>query len=649
MNKLVLKYLKIWVFPLFFVIALGAAFSAWAEKQMRVPGGFYDVRFLEQTFSSVKKSGDLVFLSDYFAHRTAEVLALSNRDPEALLLYEYIGHVLRVSDFRRDISDLKYAIAVYKKQLLISTPPTLRIYISFCENLNLLPTMTMGQELMTDSDARISAMEQVFRGGTESQSTTNFESLLSRPEFSKVKSIVMTKIAYDAYEDNSGLAMQWIDRAKKSSPPQSVRYVLEYLERKIGKKKQFVNHKAEDGEVESKFLKSLRLGLFQSVKERLQNEKDQTAGMLRLRETESWLDLEPNLSEKEKQPFFSAYFQALRRHKNNPVEISDELAALAVDRDWSMYSSFLRYQAWGMAFFDARDFSRAVLFKDFLKTYDPLSLFSQLESMGGTFKFSVKEFVGEELMRVWEQTGHLFDKKRNEDWDGFESRKKRVAKTIVYSGQVYVVNYDSSGQAQKMQIVGMNQVASEKKPVLSTEGPEKMGWVDKFFYDFMVQFIPDGVTAFKEQIAKLASRRKEAVFTRLYTEFEFKEYVLKVLDNKYGGIVKGVQAQIDERGFFLYGVFDLKVMSVPASGLGKIITEDESGQLILKLDHVKVNGLKLPDWLLRKIEKNFNLTANTANGVQALEILDMQYQSGGVQMKCRSSMFKIYGNAAAAA
>ncbi len=619
---------------------------------MRAPAGFHDIRFLEQTFSSAQKMGDLFFLSNYFIHRTAEILALSNRDPEALLLYEYINHVLRTSDPARDISDLKYAVAVYKKQLLISTSPYLKIYISISEQLNLFKSFNLGRELLTGSDLRVELLRELKNEGLIEESMTRQQKLLSRTEFFKVRSLVMMNLAFMAYEVNPAEAAKWIEQAKKSDPPTSVQFALTYLEGRIQKKKSVSSQSDFKNEFEERLLKSLRLGLFNAVKEELKNEQGQAFGSARVRETESWLDMDWKSAEKEKPPFFSVYFKTLHEFGDNPVEAADKLAAMAADRDWSLYSSFLRYQAWGVAFFDAKDFSRAVLFKDFLKTYDPFSLFSQLESMGGTFKFAFKEFKGEELARVWEHMPQLFDKQRSEEWEGFKSRKKRVAQTIVYEGQVYVVNYDVSGLAQKVLLVGMNQVASERKPVVSEKlESEKLSLVDKFFYEYMIQFIPEGVNAFKDQIAKLSERLKEPVFTRFYTEFEFQEYIVRHMEKRLGGVAKGIQAKIDEQGFALYAIFDLKLLTAPVSGVGKLITEDESGRLILKLDHVKVNGIYLPDWILRRVEKNFSLTANLdyTNSASGIEILNMEYQPGGVQIKCRKSSINLYGNAAMAA
>lgn len=652
MNKRLRKYLQIWLFPIFFIFALLAAFVVWAEREMRVPGGFYDALFLEQSLSSAKKAGDLFLFSDYFAHRTGEILALAKRNSEALLLYEFVNHVLRESDPERGVSDLKYAVAVYKKQLLISTASFLRMYLSLLEYFNLLgKNVNLGRELLTDSDFRVQKLREIRTlpslGENEAQ---YYESLLGQGDFSKVKAELMMKLAYLNYEADRDAARKWLKQARRASPSGAVQYALNYLNKKTKSNKIGTDMFFSAGETEAQFLKSIRMGFFQGVREKMEAAPESTAGSLRLREVESWLNVPVQKNAAGPDTFFSEYFKVLHQHGRAPIEAADHLALLAANRDWSTYSSFLRYQAWGMAFFDARDFSRAVLFKDFLKTYDPLSLFSQLESMGGTFKFSVKEFVGDELMRASEQSGHLFESQRNEVWDSFKSRKKRVSKTIVYSGQVYVVNYDSSGKAQKMQVIGMNQITSEKKIEKATK-EEKMGWMERFVYDAMAQFVPEGVSMFKAQVALLSQNFRDPIFTRFYSEFEFQDHIVARLAKQLGGSLKEVQSKVDEHGIFVHGIVSLKMLDFPVSVLGRLTVSEESGQLILELDHVKVNNLPLPEWVLRRLEKGFNLTSeiNAHSGTQGFEILEIKYQSGGILMTCRNNIVRLYGNAAAVA
>ena len=101
-----------------------------------------------------------------------------------------------------------------------------------------------------------------------------------------------------------------------------------------------------------------------------------------------------------------------------------------------------------------------------------------------------------------------------------------------------------------------------------------------------------------------------------------------------------MQAEIDERGFSIYAAFNLKLIKIAVSGLGKLLV-NEDGQLILKLDHVRVGKFYMPKWLLKRVEKNFNLSAyaDENSDVFSVDILSMKYQTGGILIECRKKSF----------
>ena len=217
-----------------------------------------------------------------------------------------------------------------------------------------------------------------------------------------------------------------------------------------------------------------------------------------------------------------------------------------------------------------------------------------------------------------------------------------MSQTIVHEGRVYVVNYDETGKAEKLQEVGEGEsVSTQRETLEASQAPEEMGWMDQFFYGMMMKFIPLGVRTFKRQIWKPAQNIKKPIFTHFYKQDDFQEHILNTMLPVLGSNVQTLQAQIDEQGFHVYSIFNFKFISVTVLGLGKLLA-NEDGQLILKLDHVKVGKIYLPKWLLKRVEKNFNLAAYSEESSEEvpIDILSMQYQAGGISIRCRKNLFQ---------
>ncbi len=638
MDRKVFKYLRIWGLPVVFFAGVLASVLFWVDLKLSVPGSFKDLLYLEQVLSEAASVGDVALLSDYVRFRTAEILVAPARDSEGLLLFSYIEHVLNRSDLTRNLSDLKYAVAVYKKELLVSSPAFFRMYLWVWAHSKYFIKVSIGNRLISN-DAACMAKLVGMRQKNQSE-PKDYEALLSLSSFSNFKAAIMLKLAYLTFDKDPEISRKWLQQCRRNKPSSAVQFAADALIKKMSKRNQRLNSK--DFDVESQVVRLLQIGDFAKAKSELMSKKEQIDS-IKLQEIKGWLGIESDAEKQEKLPFFSIYFQTLNQNVNHPIDTADKLAKLAENEDWSIYRAILRYQAWGISFFDGHSFSRAILFKEFLKSNDPLSLYSQLESMGGLLSFSKVEYRGAELEAFWKKMPYLFDKKRTDDWEGFKGGKGRRARTTVYEGHVFVADYDFAGEAVKLYEVGSNQTTpsmekvavGSSKVIVAKSQSETMGWLEQYLYDFMVKFVPLGVLTFKRELSLFAKRLKDDVFTRTYSESEFQFYVINKMQKKLGDNIKNLTMQITPEGFSGVGIIDFKIFSVPVSGLGKILANEDGG-LILELDHVKVGMVYVPQWILRNVESSFSRSAGTENaGASYLDILNIQYESQRALIKCR--------------
>lgn len=631
-----MRRIRLWIAPPLLVLSVLVFLAALGERQLNAPGGFNDINFLEQVLASSREAGDAMLLADYFKYRTAEIMIAKKRDPDVLLLYAYAAHVLSKSDPERNIADIKYAVAVYKKKILISSRASLRFYLLFFKPFRALQKIHLGKERVSDSIQRVDSIRELQRLIQSGEDPAKLcEALLGQPEFVGMRASVILKLAYLNYETAPREAGKWLRQVKNRDFSPAFRKAAQYLRQKINKRKMKITG-APQGMSAAQISGLLEMGLFSEAKKKLEQSPDQIRSSIRIKEAASWLGLkwaEVN----ESIPFFSMYFQTIQQETDHPERIADQLVKMATVRDWLVYSAFLRYQAWAIAFFDAGDFGRAILFKNLLKTYDPLSLFSRLESSGGIFRFSAKALTVKEMESALRKLPQIAETQSPDLWTDFKIKKKRTSYTFVYQGEVYVVQYDAAGKAKKMLIVGANQMASDNPPPEIAQSFKKMGPVDRFFYDQISRGSIQSVNLFKKIIFDL-SRNESSTWTRVYTELELKDYILTELEKGFGKIASGYEVGIDEKGFWAYTLFDLKVMKLPAEIRLKLLTEGEEGRLILNIDSVKVKQVGLPRWVLDRIQKSFELAVNSGAGESALEILSIKYLPGGALIQCRKQV-----------
>ncbi len=642
-SKILYQCFRVWILPVFLLLAGAATFFYWAESQMRVPGGLRDIEYWQAAMLSTNAAGDLKPLSGYLHQRVAEMVAEPKHNRESVFIFGFMDRILQEAKPLRKISDLKYALLVYKQQLFLAAPSALRLYFSIrhllgADKLN----GDMGQDLISESDLRLEKLvhlKEIEKIGGLPALRAFFEKMLVSPEFSHFQAPVMLDLAFFLYEKDPSEASRLIDRLNKKKPNYAVRHAAAYLRNKLIQKRALdeKHFKSSELEIENLF----KMGLFERTAQRLNVGKSPLFSK-QMQAMQSWLGLGGSLVSSDKQSLLAIYYGILSEALKDPSAASDQLVKLAEDNNSAAYSALLRYQAWSLAYFDAKSYSRAFFIAEFLKLSDPLSPYSQLELVKGMFRLSSKSFTGSKLLQAWQEEPYRFDMIRKDNWGGFKEGKNRKSEITVHEGRVYVVKYNESGQAEILQEVGAGErVSDQRAGEEDLKEPVKMGWMDQFFYSAMMKFIPLGIRTFKEQIAKPAQNLKKSVFTRLYKQEEFQVFVLDKIRPSLGGAVQAMQAQINEQGFSIYSVFNLKLVTLAVSGLGKL-KANEDGRLILKLDHVRVAKVYLPKWLLKRVEKSFNLSANSegASETAQIDILDMQYQSGGILIRCRKKSFQ---------
>jgi hypothetical protein len=490
------------------------------------------------------------------------------------------------------------------------------------------------QGLLSESDARLkklSHLQSIEAQRNASDIKGVYGEILRNPAFEDFQSLILLKLAYFLYESDPVDARIQIEKLLKMKPNFVVWNAATYLRHKLIQK--VAPSRLHFKKAEMKIESLLERGLFEMAKQTLIQNKDSLTSQ-RMKEIQVWLNVKGSFSDIGKESLLASYLGILSDKSRKPAEVSDLLMKLATDTNASAYSALFRYQAWSLAYFDAKDFSRAFFISELLKVHDPLSLFGQLDAIKEMFRPALKKIKGAQLQKVWEEEPYRFDIVRKDVWEGFSNSGDRASRTMVHEGRVYVVNYDDTGKAHELQMVEAGEQASTQVDGNEdVKEPSKMGWLDRYFYSFLIKFVPLGIRTFKEQIWKPAQKLKTPEFERFYSQDEFRAYVLDRIRPALGLSASNIHSEINEKGFHLYSIMNLKLINVPVSGHGKLLVSDD-GRLNLKLDHVRVANLYMPKWLLKRVEKNFNLSANGEEQA-SIDILSMKYQAGGILIKCR--------------
>jgi len=613
-------------------------FFFWAESQIRLPGGLRDIEYWESAMASTDVAADLMPLSGYLHQRVAEIMTSPKRNLEAILVFSWMDRVFQDAEPLRKTADLKHGLAVYKKQVLLSSLPSMKLYLYIRHFLGLREDhASLGKDLISDSDLRIEGLQYLRKSEKLKDPrtiTSHYEQKMTSPEFSGLQAQLMLRLAYVLYEQDPGESSRWINQLRKKKSSRAVRSAASYLRNKLNQRKDASNKKGVSPErVIEGFLK---LGLFEQAVQWMGQDKNIHVSSARLDEIRSWLGVSSVSVNGLGKSFLDSYMTILAKAFKDPVAQCDELTKLATLDGAESFSALLRHQAWGLAYFDAKDYSRAFFMGQFLKLQNPLSPYSQIEEINlEIFKNSNKVFTGPKLKLAWQLEPYRFEMNRKKDeWEGFKNENKTSTETLVHEGQVYVINYDASGSAKSLEPVNSGErVSTIHAAAARIPAVAKMSWMEQYFYTAMIKYIPLAVKMFKQQILKSDQKRNRSIFERLYSEEEFQSLILDRMKPSIGPALKSLQAQISSQGIYLSAIFDLKVTVVSLSGLGRLDVSKEDGRLILKLDHVKVGNVYMPKWILSRVEKSFNAIAAENNSL--IDILKMDYQDGGILIKCR--------------
>lgn len=623
-----LSWVNVWISIFCIVAVVGWGVWGLVSEEYTRPGRLKDIERWEAIFSSAKELGDLLPYQGYFQMKLAEMMASSPKNSEAILFLAFVHRAIQQSNLSRELADFRYMLAVNKRQALLSSSGLLRLYLSMGNVLSFLKTSKQkgnlsDESVLTKSDWDV--LRKVEKSKSVIEIEKKYEEMLDRAQSKGLKQALLLMKAYALFELEPESSRNAFRNAKKLSVNEYLDEAMSFLDPKY-KVKEAV------GDKEGKVKKLLKAGRLLKAKRWIES----NPGSIPSADLEiaAWLGVQKN-REHQYVSLFETYFQALLSEgEKSSDSVVQTLLTLADQNNSSGLGALLRYQAWGLCYFDMQNYSQATYLSEVLKVKDPLSPYSQREFTKRVFK-SAGYLLDQNEVSLFTEIG-LEDGMDN-NWEGFRNGGRRIAKTWVHTGQVFVQNFGETGKAEQAQQVMAGEFASNQHDENPENQIKKEGVLEQKLYSYMVKFIPAGVRLFKEQIAISAERLKESVFSRFYSEEEFQSYVLDKMRPSLGDSVKSLLGQINEEGFQIIGKIDFKVTQVNMTGAGRIEVDPLDGQLILKMDHVKVGTALIPHWLLEKVEKSFASSARDGNSSRSgpIEILEMKYQAGGIAIKCR--------------
>ncbi len=117
-------------------------------------------------------------------------------------------------------------------------------------------------------------------------------------------------------------------------------------------------------------------------------------------------------------------------------------------------------------------------------------------------------------------------------------------------------------------------------------------------------FLPNFAGVFSERLARYMKAAGLRTLTRRYTEDEFRELVVRRIQERFPGQVTDIETEIHPGGFYGSGTVHLGPLSFPTEGRVGIQIVDE--QPHVEINEIKVGTLAAPDWLRRFMETQVN-------------------------------------------
>lgn len=148
------------------------------------------------------------------------------------------------------------------------------------------------------------------------------------------------------------------------------------------------------------------------------------------------------------------------------------------------------------------------------------------------------------------------------------------------------------------------------------EGSPLMGWMEKF--------LPVFVDVFTVRLSRYMEVAGEKELHRQFTQIEFQDLVVREVQRRFPGQVKGIQAEIHPNGFVGSGTVKLGLLSFPVRArLGIKVVEERPHVL---LEEIQVAKVPLPRPILKLLESRIN--ANIDQGDYPLKIKQYTLREG---------------------
>jgi len=144
--------------------------------------------------------------------------------------------------------------------------------------------------------------------------------------------------------------------------------------------------------------------------------------------------------------------------------------------------------------------------------------------------------------------------------------------------------------------------------------------------------LSDTLVSFMAQVESLAQRLPEETFSRMYTEAQFTELILRKLQGRIP--VKSLRVTIDRNGFTADGRLEHGPLALDVSGSGIVdVNKDYKNLLYLRIYRIKIGPMDCPDLITSRLEDTFAEIVSRKDF--PIEILDMKYQDKGILITAR--------------
>lgn len=174
--------------------------------------------------------------------------------------------------------------------------------------------------------------------------------------------------------------------------------------------------------------------------------------------------------------------------------------------------------------------------------------------------------------------------------------------------RVQGIQQEKSLPVSVLQAPGTPPPPTEAAPEQSTEIVLE---ADTPIVNWLEGFLPVFVDVFSDRLAKYMDAAGERELTRRFTEFEFRDLVVRQVQRRFPGQVSEIQTHIWPEGFVGTGKVKLGILTFNLSARIGIVLADDRPHAILH--EVKAGLLSIPGPLLKMLEKRVNSSIDRAD------------------------------------